>query len=708
MNKQTYSRRTLLKSALALATLTTVSACRKHLSEHDQHLAESLKEKLAIRNIEHLWIPMPDGRRLAARIWLPTNAEDEPVPAILEYLPYRKRDMARLRPETAHVYAAVRGYAGVRVDIQGTGESDGILGDEYLLQEQLDGVEIIKWLAKQPWCSGSVGMRGISWGGFNSLQIAAHNPPELKAIITHCSTDDRYTDDAHYIGGSLGRVNFEWGQGFMNVLTLPPDPELFGPTWREEWFKRLDNVGPVTHNWMRHQRRDSYWQHGSVNEDYSKIKCAVYAVGGFVDAYTNSIPRMLEGLSVPRKGLIGPYGHNFPDEVQIGPAIGFYHEEVRWWDHWLKGIDTGLMEEPMLQVYMQETTPGQVFPEDVPGRWVAERTWPSTRIKERTYHLNSGGLASEPGEQKAITLAPDQTTGLENPAWLPFAMETELPRDQTKDDNKSLKFDSEALDKNLEICGHPVAKLKFSVDKPVARVAVRLNEVRPDGTSWYVTGGYLNLTHRDGHAEPQPLVPGEVYEVDVPLYIIAHRFKAGHKIRIALSESYWPMIWPSPEAVQFTLYTGTSRVTLPIRPVGSTDLENLSFTDPALADMSGVTFTTPGTHKQEVSDPSEDGIFESRTLSESGGLLINEIGTEMSRAYDWVSSIDKSDPTSAMWGGYHAMTLNRDDWDIKTLSNYKLKSDKNNFYVFTEVVVSEKGEVIFKREWQETIARDLG
>ena len=700
------SRRVLLKSALALASLTVLGACGQS-TPSDKKRAARLREKLAIRNIEHTWIPLPDGRRLAARIWLPTNAEASPVPAVLEYLPYRKRDMDRNKSEPAHVYAAARGYAGVRVDIRGTGDSDGIMKDEYEKQEQLDGLDVLKWLAQQPWCTGNVGMRGISWGGFNSLQIAALNPPELKAIVTHGSTDDRYTDDAHYIGGSLGRVNWEWGQLFMNVLSLPPDPETFGPGWRKEWMKRLEAVGPVSHNWMKHQRRDGYWQHGSVNEDYSLIKCAVYAVGGFVDGYTSAVPRLLENLDAPRKGLIGPHGHNVPDEADPGPAIGFFHEEVRWWDHWLKGIDTGIMEEPMLQVYIQEKVPGQVWPEPLPGRWVGERTWPSERIKDTTWFLNWTGLAHEPDEEQVITLEPDQTVGLKNAAWLPFAMETELPRDQSEDDEKSLTFDSGALTQDIEICGHPVVKLVFSVNKPVAKVSVRLNEIQPDGSSWYVTAGYLNLTHRHGHAEPQALVPGQVYEIEVPLNVIAHRFKQGHKIRVSISESYWPQIWPSPEAVELTLHTGRSRLLLPERPVGPPGLENLTFTDPALYDRSVITPTVPGNYLYEVNGPDDNGVVHIRTVSDTGGLRINAIGTEFRIRYEWTSEIERTDPNSSAWGGYFSIEFKRGHWDIKTISNFDLTSDKTDFHITTDLVAYEKNSVIFSKEWKDSIPRDL-
>jgi putative CocE/NonD family hydrolase len=288
-----------------------------------------------VREIENQWIELADGCRLAARIWLPEDAAQDPVPAILEYLPYRKRDGTVERDELTHPYLAGHGYAGVRVDMRGNGDSDGLMADEYTRQEHDDALEVIAWLAAQTWCSGAVGMMGISWGGFNALQVAARRPPALKAIVTLCSTDDRYADDIHYMGGCLLTDNLAWASVMLAYSSRPPDPALVGERWREMWLERLEHTPLLIENWLRHQRRDAFWQHGSVCEDFSAIQCAVYAVGGWADGYSHAIPRLLEGLGCPMKGLSGPWAPRYPHVALPGPPIGFLLEMLRGWAHWL-------------------------------------------------------------------------------------------------------------------------------------------------------------------------------------------------------------------------------------------------------------------------------------------------------------------------------------------------------------------------------------
>ena len=395
----------------------------------------------SVREIEHTGIPLSDGTRLAARIWLPEDAEDDPVPAILEYLPYRKTDGTAVRDAKRQPYLAGFGYAAVRVDMRGTGESDGILRDEYTEQEQEDALEVIAWLAEQPWCSGgrSVGDL-VGW-----VQRAAD-----RSSPSSCAQDDH---DALLLrrplcgrrslrGGCVLALDMlHWASSMLTWMARPPDPRLVGDGWHEQWLERLEALTPWIEPWLAHQRRDEYWQQGSVCEDYSSIQCPVYAVGGFVDGYTNSVPRLLEGLSVPRKGLIGPWAHAFPDDAFPGPSIGFLQDSVRWFDHWLKGIDTGIMDEPMLRVWMQDSVEPRPFYDVRPGRWAAEAEWPSPRIER-------AALAPRRAARVARRSPPAASGRL-----VREGQAGELPGDQRPDDALSVAFDFEPLAEPLEILG---------------------------------------------------------------------------------------------------------------------------------------------------------------------------------------------------------------------------------------------------------------
>ncbi|MDX1517641.1 MAG: CocE/NonD family hydrolase, partial [Woeseiaceae bacterium] len=455
-----------------------------------------------VEDIENTWIPLSDGCRLAARIWRPADAHDAPVPVLLEYLPYRKRDFMRFRDEPMHRYFAENGYASVRVDLRGSGDSDGLLADEYTAQEHADGVEVIAWLAAQPWCSGAVGMFGISWGGFNSLQIAALRPPALKAIMTLCASDDRYTDDAHYMGGCLLTENLQWGSIFMMNQALPPDPELVGDDWRDAWRQRLEKLPVFPEVWLRQPWRNEYWSAGSVRDHIERIDVPVYAIGGWADAYSNAVPRLVASLRSPCKGLIGPWAHTFPHLGIPGPAIGFLQEALRWWDRWLKGIDNGIEREPALRVWLQETVQPQPQYATMPGRWVAEPAWPSPAIETRLYYLTASGCESEPGETEARIVASPQTCGIRGGEWCGFGSDGEMPRDQRPDDGLSQTWDTRRLHDRMEILGAPVVHLAIECDQPVANLVVRLCDVAPDGTSLRVSYGVLNLAHRNGHEEP--------------------------------------------------------------------------------------------------------------------------------------------------------------------------------------------------------------
>ena len=203
-----------------------------------------------IKEIHHDLIPLRSGIHLAYRAWMPVDADQQPVPAILEFLPYRKNDGTIYRDEITLPATAEKAYACIRVDIRGTGESEGLFDDEYSEQELSDAEQVIDWISQQPWCDGNVGMVGISWGGFNALQLAYRQPAALKAIITICSTDDRFNEDIHFAGGCLLNDNLDWASFFWSyALARCPDPRLVGGDWKRQWLHRLENMPFLADRW---------------------------------------------------------------------------------------------------------------------------------------------------------------------------------------------------------------------------------------------------------------------------------------------------------------------------------------------------------------------------------------------------------------------------------------------------------------------------
>jgi len=660
-----------------------------------------------IREIETCWIPLGDGTRLAARIWLPVDAEARPVPAILEYLPYRRRDGTVLRDAQTHPYFAGHGYAAVRVDIRGTGDSEGFIKDEYLPQEQLDALEVIAWLARQPWCNGNVGMMGISWGGFNSLQVAARRPPALKAIITVCSTDDRYRDDCHYMGGCLLNNNFTWASTFFAYAAQPPYPEVVGERWREMWLARLEQHSPPLIEWLSHPTRDAYWRQGSVIEDFGAIEAAVYAVGGWADGYSNAIPRLMAGLKCPRKALIGPWAHDYPHFAAPGPTIGFLQEALRWWDQWLAGKETGIMAEPAMRIWMQESVPPAATYDERPGRWIAEAAWPPAGVATRSWHLSPHRLSAERAGNEAMLLASPLTTGTANGEWCPYGNDGELPVDQRVDDGRSLSFDSDPLAEPLEILGAPTARLVLAADRPVAQVAVRLCDVAPDGASTLITYGVLNLTHRDGHAEPRPLKPGEAVTVSIALNDIAHRFAKGHRVRFAVSSALWPMLWPVPRPAVLTLSTGDSRFELPVRSAGALDGTLRPFAEAEAApEARAAVLRDTGRTRKIIEDPTT-GLTTVAVVRSDRDFHLLDIDVAVRKKTDERFSVHVSDPGQASAETEGIWETSRGDWRVRTETKTVMTADAERFMVEVALDAFEGDRRLFSRRWQQAVPRRL-
>lgn len=634
----------------------------------------------SVREIVHALIPLADGTWLAARIWLPDDAEQDPVPAILEYLPYRQSDGTAVRDSVHHPYFAGHGYASIRVDIRGSGDSEGVLLDEYLPQEQEDALEILAWIAAQPWSTGKVGMYGKSWGGFNGLQVAAHRPPELKAVISLCSTDDRYADDVHYMGGCvLSSKMLYWASTMFAQGALPPDPQHVGVRWREMWFERLNHLTPFVETWMAHPLRDDYWKQGSVCEDFSAITCPVYAIGGWADGYRNAIPRLLDGLTCPKKGLIGPWAHQFPERGVPGPAIGFLQECLRWWDWWLKDVDTGIMEEPLLRVWMQESKKPAANHEAWPGFWIEEPAWLSGEVKE--YALDQGGVLSEgAGLVEDVVCVGALTHGQDFGNWCPMGVSGDYPPDQRAEDGRALAFTSKPLQEPLDVLGFPEVQVRLSVDKPQAMLIVRLCEVFPDDTSALLSWGVLNLTHDASHAVVEPCKPGEKFDVTVKLNAIGCRISQGNRLRVVVSSTYWPQIWPSPQVVTFRLDRGCLQL-----PKGAGQQIEDPFETPEGAPVLEHTMLRESKRFPIGHWHGTDHKLVYDVLSDGGRVRFeDELELDQTAKDQWQIKID--DPLSAVASCEREIELIRNSWHIRIHAQSEMRCDAEQFYLTNRVV----------------------
>ncbi|MDX1594855.1 MAG: CocE/NonD family hydrolase, partial [Gammaproteobacteria bacterium] len=498
-----------------------------------------------------------------------------------------------------------------------------------------------------------------------------------------------------------------WASIMFAFNSLPPDPQSVGDSWREIWLERLEHCSPWLATWLEHQRRDRFWRHGSICEDFSAITCPVFAVSGWADGYSNAVFRLLEKLDVPRRGLVGPWGHLYPHMGQPGPAIGFLQECLRWWDRWLKEVDNGIENEPALRVWLQDSVPPTTSYDFRPGRWVGEATWPSPRIGTRTLDLGDRILHS--GEERGdleLTIQSPLTVGLFAGKWCSYAAGPDLAHDQREDDGGALTFDTSPLDAPLEILGPPVLRLRVSANRPQAMVAVRLSDVAPDGKATRVTYGLLNLTHRDGAEHPEALVPGTPYDVTVRLNHVAQAFPKGHRLRLSISTSYWPLAWPPPEPVRLRLETRGCRLELPERPPRPEDGDMRPFDPPECASGPPRTLLQPEQHDWRVIRDLASDVSTLEVIDDRGVQRFDDIGlvSGLRGVERYASTAD--DFASVRGETRWTWRLERGDWQVRTETRTVLTSDAENFYVQADLDAYEGGSRIFCRTFAATIPRD--
>jgi putative CocE/NonD family hydrolase len=655
-----------------------------------------------------------DGVQLSANLFLPTpRTPGERFPAILEMIPYRKDDWRYNTDHSRMIYLAQHGYGCCRLDVRGTGSSGGVAYDEYTEAETQDGCDAVAWLARQPWCSGSVGMWGVSYGGFTAIQVAMQRPPALKAIFPVYATDDRYTDDVHYLGGCKTvseMAQYAVSQVAMNAL--PPRPTYTGADWQAQWRQRLEQTPPWTLAWLRHQHDGPYWRRGSLAPDYSRITCAIYHVGGWNDGYTNAALRMHEFCSAPRKTLVGNWVHAMPDYAYPGPNLDWLHELLRFFACWLKGIDSGVMAEPGFTYFRRQYTPPETFPAVLAGEWCAEPQYPPARTATTALYFGAQTLTPlcpqppAPGHSDVYTHRP--TWGTAGGLCFGAGMGPNgLAGDLRPDEALAVTYTSAPLTTPLDILGIPHVVLHLRCTAPVAHVVVRLADVAPDGTSALVTTGVLNLTHRSGHTAPAPLDPDEIYTVRVPLKAAGYRFLPGQRIRVAVAGALWPVIWPSPYPCDTFLYCGPaypSRLELPVLPSDPRlpEAPNLKFALPELPQVGSGHDVAP--RWEIVTDRMQDTVSV-RVRDGNETIVPGEIVLYTQEELDLTAHVHA--PAAVALANHVVYRLKVDGSTTEVVATGAVHSTHDAFLFDLQVNVEVDGQPFFARQWHERIPRDL-
>lgn len=649
-------------------------------------------------------IPMRDGTLLAADLYMPEEAK-EPLPVVMEYIPYRKDEVAPgLR---FYSYLPQNDYIVARVDIRGTGASEGVVTDEYVPVEQQDGYDAIEWLAEQPFCDGNVNMMGISYGGFTSLQVATHRPPHLRSIIPMYFTDDRYTDDCHYRGGHLRQYYdvSHYGNFMIAYNALPPYPE-WSEDWAGVWSEHLERNEPYLLKWLDNQTDGDYWRHGSVGEIADRIQCPVFMIGGWRDGYPNPPLRLYERLSVPRKVLVGPWNHAVPDVAVPGPRIDHLHEVVRWLDHWCKGRDTGIMDEPPVVVYMQHYERPDADRLDAAGAWRAEESWPAPGAGELSLHAAADGRLEDdaPGEEGEDSFVYIASVGVTAGLWS-GGLQFGQPSDQRPDEALSLLYTSSPLSDAIHVMGRPRVVLHVASTASVIGFSVSLNDVAPDGSSHLVAKGMLNATRRDSLTEPSPLTPGQVYELEIPIDCTAWRFDPGHRVRLAVASADWPNVWPTPEPATNTVHRGPghpTRLVLPTVPAEGS-------AEPPVFRPSPVGLER---HSLRAEPPVWEVVHDALTrrasvrFSERSTARINA-STVVSREYRLATEVDTDNPGAASARGRHISTIRRPGGVTEATSEVSMQATPTHFHVLLGLQVTVNGLLHHTREWTRSVPRRL-
>ena len=650
---------------------------------------------------------MRDGVELSADLFYPES--DDPAPVIIKYYPYRKDDLLRaLTVDRANYYAA-HGYITALLDVRGTGASAGVCDRMLRLQEWEDGYDAVEWLAARPWCTGSVAMTGVSYGGYSALLTAAQAPPSLKAIAPIYAGWDLY-ENSH--PGGMWQTPI-WTGAYNAMMTAlsgaPPAPDPEG-AWLEIWEEHLAANQPWLDTWMRNPVDGPVWHEGSVRYGLENIQAATFIIGGWHDIFVSDPFYMFMGLrpDVPKKLMMGPYLHIAPNIGTPGERFDHLHEIVRWFDQHLKGEDTGISAEPPVSIWVRGYDRPQARRDGSSGFWRSEADWPLARAADKTLYLQPDGrlvgTAPSGGKEDRVSYTYDPAVGVSTTGLLTgFGADVGLPIDQRRDAAGSVVFLGEPLEENCEVTGFPAATLFVSSTAEITAFSVKLIDVHPDGPWALVSRAIKNATQRSSRTDPEPLVPHEVTEIPIELEAVSYVFEAGHRIGVMISSSDFPLVWPLPQHAVNTIHMDTdhpSRIGLPVvsRPDSGLPPPDYRPAHP-LPDPLG---TAEPTRWDLVEDLA--GTEVSVVIS-MGGDSTNDNGARIYTHADLRITTDRADPANSSVEAEFRFDVDHGASRTEARSSCRVVGSAASFHGVTALEVRTDGMPHFSRTWHTSVPR---
>ena len=732
--------------------------------------------------LNHVTVSTRDGVRLSTRIYIPDKLSDgnfsdvfeffnayedkteivkdkanfdarrKLFPTIIENVPYYKDDYTAQRDYSRHNWFCSHGFVCVRAEIRGSGASEGLYYGEYLPQEQKDLEDVIRFLQSQRWSNKKIGMYGKSWGGFNSLQMAFHQNTSslvrdrlLTTAISLYSTDDRYNDDIHYQNGIVvGSEMLPWAAQMFRWNARPPPPRYFESykEWKSVWLYRLNNASQSwLTEWLQHQSEDDiYWKHGSIKQDYSKIDIPFFILGGLEDGYRSAQYRMSRKLNDQCKFMIGSWGHQWPDDSNLGPTLYYLNLCKDWFTSHLAN-DEELKDKtdcwPRIQIFVRDSfKPEDLKSGDAPGKMIKFDKTKSENdrvvLKEPkkdmqsnenfgVYHFDKHEI-SETFPSTAdvkVLLKPHVYQGYSPGAYASFGRNTDFSYNQKLALDNSLAYYTSELENDLYMVGDSTMFIGlYSSTWDRVHIHVKVCDVFPDGSATLISRCIYHLsndgTYFTAAEDSSPInlrhPNSRIYPLKMSL--ASHCFKPGHRVSISIAPSAFPYMWPSCSKDEVYFLPGSSYFVFEKISLSYAEQNTVSYLPPKPLLKIQQERLSPA--KSEIKENVSAGIYSTELYNDDGCSYLPNFGIRrqekscLSYETDRDVTYGSVQVKSTLKMGFDKFIhcdSSKSQYDVEIQTVMKMSGSYDTYDLYESIDIKLGDKPFWNKEWSNTVPR---